>query len=1137
MKKIIEYYTTSLEQASLSEVKPTKNKSLQISFQDYLNGEVKGLDTKIMNRLFEEDEEEIEVFLFPIQMQSGSGRTEKRLYPLIVPACLSKNGELKHVAYGVPWIPRTLLAPVENSKLDVIGENDDYLQFIESHSFRELAWDEYVQLTSELFEYVTNQKITELKKISWFKKVDNHTLVFKGTSNGGAAQRIVKLYDSIAKYNGDLPLLENFLSEMDNATEPNLLAEDKQIEMDKFHFGQMKPTFGLSISQREVVRHMNTLNTGEMIGVTGPPGTGKTTLLQSIIATNWIKAAIEGKQPPICVVSSTNNQAVTNVIESFQMDGSQGTSFDLNQLPNFPEFHPLKENFCLFEERWIPTLDSYGLYIVNKKKYSEESLASMHAKISSENTEYLDRIESIEFFENAKAHFLSCFEDTFNKKGCTVQQVKEEMHSWLVRLANDLQKLVACNPKKGTYNKSLEEINNQLQKEEQLISRSHQNIDTLKAICTEWEVFNSKSGSILDIIPYLKQKREKERKQKFCQLNELESIEELENLLEKERQIIDASLTKRNQLKKGYEDLKIEKQHYQKLLGEYHIATAMDDIEFNEQLDKTIRYLLFVFTTHYWEAEWLISIGKLKEKGKLSNSIQNMNEYQQRWVRSAMLTPCIVGTLYQVPVFFSYDNKPMFNFIDLFITDESGQVSPEISTASLSLAKKYLAVGDTKQIEPIWNMTKEVDKGNILNLLTASQEGMSQFINSGLSTSCGNLMEVAQRRSKFHKYAHLNGGLFLSEHRRCLPEIIAYCNTLAYDGKLEPKREEKEAYYDGKLPPMGYGHIGGKMIRKDNSMANIIEAKAIASWIKDEKDNLLKMYHKHTIGDVVAVVTPFKAQKNIISSELKKLGFKEDEIVVGTVHALQGAEKSVVIFSTVYDIAYKGTYFFDRSVHMLNVAVSRAKDSFLIFGDTNIFNLEGNLPSTQLAKIIFSSENNAIHGLEKYTRISEGNIQRIEGVPAHDKYLVQLLNRTEEIIHIVSPYISYYTLDNYCQKLLNLMKQKVNAGKEIFIYTTPAINQSRKSSYTAGRKLLEETGARLIDLNRVHSKMIIIDKLALVDGSFNWFSASREEDYPYYNWDTSIAFYGEDIGEMIENRLGLLEERVINKSSLKSTID
>lgn len=57
--------------------------------------------------------------------------------------------------------------------------------------------------------------------------------------------------------------------------------------------------------------------------------------------------------------------------------------------------------------------------------------------------------------------------------------------------------------------------------------------------------------------------------------------------------------------------------------------------------------------------------------------------------------------------------------------------------------------------------------------------------------------------------------------------------------------------------------------------------------------------------------------------------------------------------------------------------------------------------------------------------------------------------------------------------------------------------------------------------------MIIVDKLALVDGSFNWFSASREEQYHYYNWDTSIVFYGKDASEMIDSRLKLLNEKVM----------
>ena len=55
----------------------------------------------------------------------------------------------------------------------------------------------------------------------------------------------------------------------------------------------------------------------------------------------------------------------------------------------------------------------------------------------------------------------------------------------------------------------------------------------------------------------------------------------------------------------------------------------------------------------------------------------------------------------------------LFDFIDLLIIDEGGQVSPDISGATFALAKKALVVGDTQQLEPIWSITKSIDIGNL----------------------------------------------------------------------------------------------------------------------------------------------------------------------------------------------------------------------------------------------------------------------------------------------------------------------------------------------------------------------------------------------------------------------------------------
>lgn len=80
------------------------------------------------------------------------------------------------------------------------------------------------------------------------------------------------------------------------------------------------------------------------------------------------------------------------------------------------------------------------------------------------------------------------------------------------------------------------------------------------------------------------------------------------------------------------------------------------------------------------------------------------------------------------------------------------------------------------------------------------------------------------------------------------------------------------------------------------------------------------------------------------------------KITVGTVHSLQGAERNIVLFSTVYTSDNQQEYFFDRGVNMLNVAVSRAKDAFIVVGDKDILKPGTSDPSSILSKYLIFNE-------------------------------------------------------------------------------------------------------------------------------------------------------------------------------------
>ncbi len=91
--------------------------------------------------------------------------------------------------------------------------------------------------------------------------------------------------------------------------------------------------------------------------------------------------------------------------------------------------------------------------------------------------------------------------------------------------------------------------------------------------------------------------------------------------------------------------------------------------------------------------------------------------------------------------------------------------------------------------------------------------------------------------------------------------------------------------------------------------------------------------YEEPIRKIVAVVTPFKAQEEIIRSLAEQSPEAEAfaGMTIGTVHSLQGAQCPVVIFSSVNSPG-DASYFMEQGgkYNMLNVAVSRAQYQFFL---------------------------------------------------------------------------------------------------------------------------------------------------------------------------------------------------------------
>ncbi|MCP4151613.1 MAG: hypothetical protein GY757_27970, partial [bacterium] len=230
--------------------------------------------------------------------------------------------------------------------------------------------------------------------------------------------------------------------------------------------------------------------------------------------------------------------------------------------------------------------------------------------------------------------------------------------------------------------------------------------------------------------------------------------------------------------------------------------------------------------------------------------------------------------------------------------------------------------------------------------------------------------------------------------------------------------------------------------------------------------------------------------------------------------------RPIVIFSPVYGYDERNTWFIDDEVYLLNVAVSRAKDSFLVFGNMCIFDPLKNSPTGLLAKLLFADPSNELPGIMPLKRAGSKDVEHIKTVERHCFVLKRSLQKAESKVLIVSPFISINAIqyDNLDEEI----RLAVLAGKEVIVYTDRDLDKKRDSDdlkgiANRGRKKLEELGVRLIIAQGIHNKTLCVDEVYHVEGSFNWLSSPRDPANPYYLHNASYSYKGDDVAEIIRD--------------------
>lgn len=245
--------------------------------------------------------------------------------------------------------------------------------------------------------------------------------------------------------------------------------------------------------------------------------------------------------------------------------------------------------------------------------------------------------------------------------------------------------------------------------------------------------------------------------------------------------------------------------------------------------------------------------------------------------------------------------EPELHF-DMTIMDEASQCSTAVGLVPVIRGRNLMLVGDPQQLNPV-----------IL---------LDDVTNQKLRKKYAVADEYDYRRNSVYKVFlacdSVSDEVLLRYHYRCNRKIIDFNNKKYYNSKLLIRSES------GERQPLVYVNVAdGRTDYKNTAPAEVDEIVRFAMHNKDKS---------------IGVITPFVNQKKAIEQRLvqERLG----HVTCGTVHAFQGDEKDVVLFSTaITDETYAGTYeWLKNNKELINVATSRAKEQLIVLSNTK--NLE-----------------------------------------------------------------------------------------------------------------------------------------------------------------------------------------------------
>jgi serine/threonine protein kinase/DNA polymerase III delta prime subunit len=254
---------------------------------------------------------------------------------------------------------------------------------------------------------------------------------------------------------------------------------------------------------------------------------------------------------------------------------------------------------------------------------------------------------------------------------------------------------------------------------------------------------------------------------------------------------------------------------------------------------------------------------------------------------------------------------------DVCIVDEASKAAPTELLVPLAKAKRWILVGDDRQLPPF--VDRALTRPEVLTKYDLTKEQLNETLFSRMKASLPDQCHVELR----------------TQHRM-VPAIGNLISNCFYDGHLSSEERVWDSTLSGILgKPVVWLTTARKANRGElaaaaSSCLNRLEVRIISELLEKLEASAAVANRDYSVG----VLAPYGAQKQALE---RAMATRMDSagrlrIECNTVDAFQGREVDIAVFSVTRSNTKRRLGFLDE-FRRLNVALSRAREYLVIVGD------------------------------------------------------------------------------------------------------------------------------------------------------------------------------------------------------------